>query len=160
MQAGGNVGVFPRDLARLFTTVYTFEPDQENFECLCRNVPERNVFKFPAALGHQNGSTDLERQPDNVGAHQINGSGPIPIMRVDALALNACDLIYLDVEGYEWRALLGAMETIRTYRPVIAFEDKSLSAKYGTPKGHIETVLGGMGYRLHSRPGNDVVMVS
>lgn len=159
VQAGGNVGVFPRWLAQVFGAVYTFEPDQENFECLCKNVPERNVFKFPAALAAQHRGVDLARQADNVGAHQVDGLGPIPTLRIDDLCLSACDLIYLDIEGCEWLALLGGAETINAYRPVIAFEDKGLSVKYGAAKGHIELDLAKIGYRVHSRPGNDVVMV-
>ena len=34
IQAGGNVGVWPKKLSTIFDVVYTFEPDPENFNCL------------------------------------------------------------------------------------------------------------------------------
>src|SRR5713226_10173153 len=46
VQAGGNAGAWPKAMAGKFAAVYTFEPDALNFYCLCRNVPEFNVFKF------------------------------------------------------------------------------------------------------------------
>ncbi len=35
VQAGGNCGLWPRELGQKFETVYTFEPDPVNFRCLC-----------------------------------------------------------------------------------------------------------------------------
>lgn len=160
VQAGGNVGVFPRELAKTFERVYTFEPDQDNFRCLNMNVAALNVFKFPAALACEHRCVDLSRESDNIGAHYVNGSGPIPTLTIDDLALDACDLIYLDIEGAEWLALIGATQTIRKHRPVIVFEDKGLSERFGSEKGHIEREMTRLyGYSVHSRPERDVVMV-
>ena len=57
----------------------------------------------------------------------MSGEGAIPTLRVDDLGLKVCDLLYLDIEGYELFALRGSAETIRRCRPVIACEvNKSL----------------------------------
>lgn len=161
VQAGGNCGVWPRRMADLFNTVYTFEPDARNFTALAVNTADcGNVIRFQAALGDGPGFVDLERHTVNCGAHYVCGAGPIPVMRVDDLALPACDLIYLDIEGYESKALNGAVQTIAKYRPVIAVEDKGLSEKFGTPQGHIEAWLArDFGYRVAERVRKDVIMV-
>lgn len=160
VQAGGNCGIWPAALARRFRVVYTFEPDPVNFRCLAANAPAENVFKFNAALGNRRHSVELARRPDNVGAHQVDGAGDIPVMRIDDLDLRCCDLIYLDVEGYELPALVGAQSTIDRARPVIVFEEKGLGERYDIARGDAERYVADVfGYRVAARPHRDVVMV-
>lgn len=161
VQAGGNVGVWPKALAKEFNAVYTFEPDWLNFRCLSLNVTEPNVVKLQAALGFERGLIDLARDPANCGAHYVDGKGMVPTLRIDDLGLEACDLIALDVEGYELNALRGAHDTIRKFRPVIVCEDKGLSEKYGSKQGEIETYLNAAhGYRIAARVHRDIVFVA
>lgn len=160
IQAGGNCGVWPASMGKTFRAVYTFEPDPINFRCLCANAPAENIFKFNAALGNVRRPVGLHRRPENVGAHQVDGYGDIPTMRIDDLGLSTCDLIYLDIEGYELLALTAAHETIGRTRPVIVVEDKGMSERYGIPKGEVERwVCETFGYRVAERVHRDVVMV-
>ena len=46
----------------------------------------------------------------------------MPTVIIDELDLPSCGLIQLDVEGYEYFALLGARRTIEKYHPVIMVE--------------------------------------
>lgn len=134
VQAGGNLGVFPKRLATEFRTVYTFEPEPELFGMMSRNAPELNVVKFQAALGCERGTVGMSRkrrQQDGGNSHEgithVSGEGTVPVLRVDDLGLMVCDLIYLDLEGYELYALRGATETVARCRPVLAVEiNKSL----------------------------------
>lgn len=160
VQAGGNCGLWPRALGERFRFVYTFEPDPANFRCLCANAPAENVFKFNAALGIDRRCVDLARNPKRVGSHHIAGAGPIPTLRIDDLALEVCDLIYLDVEGYEQFVLAGATETINRCRPVIAIEDRPTSERYGVAKGGAaEWVIDRFRYHIGERMKRDVVLV-
>jgi FkbM family methyltransferase len=160
VQAGGNCGVWPEALGEKFKFVYTFEPDPVNFRCLCANAPAENVFKFNAALGCERGCIDLGRNPKRVGAHYVDGRGPIPTLRVDDLALDACDLIYLDVEGYEKFVLVGAGDTIERFRPTIAIEDRPSSERFGVPGGAAASwILDNFNYRIAERLRRDVVLV-
>lgn len=160
VQAGGHCGVWPQAMAHKFAAVYTFEPDPMNFRCLCANAPAENVYKYNAALGGVHGGIDLVRRPDNTGAHVIGGDGAIPTMLVDDLKLSACNLIYLDVEGYELRVLYGARETIAAHRPVIVIEDKGCSERYGVKIGETPAwVCDRFGYKIAERLHRDVVLV-
>jgi len=160
VQAGGNCGVWPKYLANSFKTVYTFEPDCENFFCLVNNCHEHNIIKFQAALGSQSEYVNLHRVDRNVGAHYIQGSGIIPVIKLDSLRLPTCDCIILDIEGYEFKALVGATKTIHQFRPVIHLEDKGLSEKYGISKGDVENwLIDRFEYRVVCRPHRDVVLV-
>jgi FkbM family methyltransferase len=159
VQAGGNCGVWPRDLAMEFQSVYTFEPDPVNFRCLCANAPQENVFKFNAALGDKRGAIDLLRKPENCGAYRVDCAGQIPVMMIDDLGLAVCDLIYLDIEGFELPALRGARNTIEKCRPVVVVEDKGVSEHYGIAKGEVENFMISQGYKVAERVSRDVVMI-
>jgi FkbM family methyltransferase len=160
VQAGGNCGVYPEILGKRFDLVYTFEPDAVNFRCLCANAPAENIYKFNAALGDKHECIDLQRNPKRVGAHHVDGRGDIPTFRIDDLALDVCDLIFLDVEGYERRVLLGAIETIDRCQPTIVVEDKASSERYGTAKGQtVEWLVEAFGYRVAERTSRDAILV-
>lgn len=159
VQAGGCVGIYPAAMAAKFGVVYTFEPDPVNFRCLCANAPQENVFKFNAALGDVHQRIGLERNDANVGAHYIAAGGNIPTFLIDDLYLSRCDLIHLDIEGYEHRALNGARQTIARLKPVIVIEDKGCSERYGYKKGETVAWLAEhYGYRVVETILRDVVL--
>lgn len=162
VQAGGNMGVWPLHLSKTFDRVITFEPCPVNFRALVWNTAEAtNVLALPFALSDRHGEwCDLERTSGNAGAHQVVQGINIPVMDIDALGLDDVDLIYLDIEGSEMAALKGAEATIKRCHPVIAFEDKGHSLRYGVKEGATEAFLMALGYRVHSRPKRDVIMVS
>lgn len=153
IQAGGNVGVWPKYLAKHFGEVVTFEPDKENFECLVQNVTESNVFKYYGALGNENGTTGLRREPRNVGAHQTEGQGKIPVVKIDSLQ-GPVGFIQLDIEGDELAALEGAKETLLRDHPVLMLEDKELK----NPKGMLEAFLVDYGYRVVKQVHRDIIL--
>jgi FkbM family methyltransferase len=148
----------PKILARYFGEVYTFEPALENFACLERNVDEPNICIFPHALGESSGSAGLVDAPDNCGQSHIADGHGVRIISIDSLELEACDLIQLDVEGYELSALKGAAETIAKYSPVIAIEENGLSERYGIPRGAALDWLADIGYGVVGMHGRDFIL--
>jgi FkbM family methyltransferase len=152
VQAGGNLGIFPKALARVFDTVYTFEPAPDLFRMLVDNAPEPNIVKFQAALGDTPKMVGLSRErrdgkPDNhEGITHVAGEGNIPTLRLDALRLPVVSLLYLDVEGYELFALWGAQDTIRRCRPVIAVEINKNIEFLGLERERVRTCIRNFGY--------------
>ena len=166
VQAGGNVGGFPIGLIELFDRVITFEPDPLNFRCLQKNLEGHiGIDYYQAALGAREGKCRItdEFTHKNCGALKVAPGGDIPITTIDSLHLPACGLIYLDVEGYEDRALVGATDTIREHRPVIVTENKGLNDRFpGDLDGSDEFriwLCAEFGYKLHSRLMRDDVFV-
>jgi len=163
VQAGGNVGIFPCYLAATFREVVTFEPFKRNIACFKRNVSDRrveNITLHEAALGMNNDTVGVTYAPqDNCGAVSLGGKGDIPTMTLDELQLPSCDLLWLDVEGFEVKALMGAAETIAKYKPVIILENKGLVEGYGgTLAGGsvaVRRVVEDMGYTYHKRMMRD-----
>ena len=66
-------------------------------------------------------------------------------MLIDDLNLPGCDLIQLDLEGYEFYALQGGIETIKKHKPVIVIETV-WSERYGIKLNEIENWLKSLGY--------------
>jgi FkbM family methyltransferase len=123
--AGGNCGMYVRFYKNYFRDVYTFEPDDLCFYCLDRNCVGEGYHKYHGGLGETTDKLTLVKTfaPSNHGMHQISKTpGNVQMYRIDDLNLNACDLIHLDVEGFEADALRGGLETIKKFKPVIILE--------------------------------------
>jgi FkbM family methyltransferase len=165
VQAGGNLGVWPKRLAKDFATVYTFEPAADLFAALCRKAPEPNIVKFQAAVGEKPALVGLSRErrdgkPNNhVGITHVSGEGTVPVLQIDALALPVCDLIYLDVEGFELSALRGAAVTLRQCRPVVAVEINKSIGFYGHSGDDVRAFLDRCDYREVGQLQADVVFL-
>lgn len=153
VQAGGNIGLWPKRMAEVFERVFTFEPEPISRACLERNV-FKNVVVSPAALGATEGTCGIKRR--SLGSHTITEGDTVPVTTVDALALSDLDLLQLDVEGYEAQALQGAEATIARCHPLIQVELRGFSDKYGPTD--VRQLLTGWGYReVAQRPGSDFV---
>lgn len=162
VQAGACLGIYPVALADFFQRVVTVEPDPENADCMRKNVKARDTFgriiMHEAALSDRIGGCKMvEVEPDNCGAHRIDRDGAIPTITIDALGLDHCDAIWLDIEGSELLALQGAIETIDKFSPTIAVEDKGLNAAFGIMPGELQHWLGLFGYQEVDRIGRDKV---
>lgn len=154
VQAGGHLGVFPKRLAKSFGTVYTFEPSPDLFPLLVQNAPERNIVKFQAALGESrrlvglsSARRDGSGKPSHEGLTHVHGDGVIPTLRIDDLNLPVCDLIQLDLEGWELYALRGAVDTIRRCRPLLALEVNKNAAFCGIQPDFLRDSVKALGYR-------------
>jgi FkbM family methyltransferase len=139
VDVGANVGAHTVALARLVGregSVIAFEPQRVTYYCLCASVALNNLHQVvcvQAAAGEAERTLlvpDLDPDRDqNFGGLELGGPGAgragrkVPVRRLDSLALPACRLIKIDVEGMEREVLAGAAETIRRCRPFLYVED-------------------------------------
>jgi hypothetical protein len=96
----------------------------------------------------------------NIGGHRVAREAPgvVPVYRIDDLGLDVCDLIVLDIEGYELEALTGARETLAQHRPVVMLEDLGHIDKHGFgTTASLYTFLAEHGYRKVAAVAHDVV---
>lgn len=165
VQAGGNIGLWPRRLAESFEHVLTFEPEPISRACLEQNV-FKNVLVSGAALGDRIGPCAIRRK--SLGGHRITDGTvqssretPVEMITIDSLDLAELDLLQLDVEGYEWHALMGGMATIQECQPVIQVELRDEQAgRFGKSNHDVRSLLSSLGYRLGAeRPGSDFVFL-
>lgn len=157
VQAGGAAGLWPWYLSQYFRDVITFEPEPRNFECLIQNAPD--VEAHMAALGAVEGEAGIRiGEHENAGTWHIAGAGSVRVMTIDSLSLRDCDLIVLDVEGGELRALKGAAETIERLHPVIMLEEKQLAHMKHDAAAARNFLCSTFGYREYARVHRDVIL--
>ena len=124
VQAGGHVGMWPDQLARVYGKVITFEPDPALFACMEKNLAGReNIEMHRKALGRTDAEVLMMPHP-SAGSWYVSDRGRVLVKQttIDGLNLPACDAIILDIEGSEVEALAGAAETIKKFRPVLHLE--------------------------------------
>jgi FkbM family methyltransferase len=147
--------------------VWAFEPSSREFDRLEQNLKLNqagNVRPFPIGLADRNGKEELavagyEHEGQNtLGAfvHQgveLQGTEQVVVRRLDDLAaeegLSRIDVIKLDVEGAEKRALEGARGCLSRFRPIVLFEalDEALQ-KQGSSRDELLEYLTSSGFRL------------
>lgn len=156
VQAGGNIGLWPRRMAEVFQRVVTFEPDLASLECLMRNVPA-SVRVSASALGAADGWCDIKHK--SLGSHRVvEGAGQIPVTTIDSLNLFDVDYLQLDIEGYELHALQGAVRTIERSHPLIHLELRGFTEHFGKTDAQVRELLEQLNYReVRSAPGSDFI---
>lgn len=155
LQAGGNMGLWPRRLAKDFQRVITFEPDPISHACLERNLAATSVHIHRAALGEQIGRCEIAHK--SLGSHRVIDGDSIPVVTIDSLGLADLDLLALDLEGYEWHALAGARETLACCRPIVQVELRDFTEKYGHSTADVVALLASLGYDQVGRQGADSI---
>jgi len=138
LDIGANVGLWSRDFVGSFARVIAFEPVAVFRECLKHNVKGTNFEVQPIALGDQDTQGTMIITEDNSGHSHLDpatmGTGDVRVVRLDTLNFHDVSYIKIDCEGYEYRILQGAEQTILRCRPVIVIEQKphdAYSKQYG-----------------------------
>ncbi len=112
-----------------YRTITAFEPDRKNCKKLCKyiesaglervHVVQAGVWDAPGEMtfAGKAGRNSVLTPVMNAVSHELR-TVTVPVESVDHVLNGApCSLLKIDVEGAERRALLGAAQTIRTYRP-------------------------------------------
>lgn len=159
IEVGANMGSHTVALARRCAPglLYAFEPQHRVFQVLCANLALNeiaNVRAFPEACGAQAGWASVPQvdygQPGNFGGVQVTavdgpaGGQAVRVTAIDDLPLEACDLIKVDVEGWEAEVLRGAARTIARFRPILYVENDRAAKQQ-----ELISLIDGMGYRQY-----------
>jgi len=136
IDAGSNIGIFSIYAAKLGARrVYAFEPVTETYEQLRRTIELNKVtdavVPINKALGDKNEIRDIEYSLTSIGAASLIYDNGVKSAHAQAVEITTIDdfmkdrgevnFIKIDVEGYEERVLLGALKTMRKYKPIISF---------------------------------------
>jgi len=138
LDIGANVGLWARDLVDNFAKVVAFEPVAVFRECLEKNVTGANFFISPLALGDHDTQATMIITEGNSGHSHLDpatlGTGDVQVVKLDNLNMEDVDYIKIDCEGYEYRVLQGAEQTVKRWRPIMVIEQKphdAYSKDYG-----------------------------
>ena len=148
---GSNVGMWTRELATRFKKVYCFEPNTNFIECFNKNITENNVELFKYGL------SDTEHTASQIKQSTILSEYPGNVMckTLDSFNLKDIDFIKIDVDGFEYKVLLGAVETIRNNNLVINIELKRDKRKDIAKK--CRKLLGKLDYTYINRTRHDEI---
>ena len=152
LQAGGASGAYPAELAKHFQRVITVEPNVANFARLSKAVAALdNVVAINAGLWDAPGrcSTKILRNQDPHTSYIVSGEEVARTTIDDILGGNAPDLIWLDIEGSEHKALLGAARALESCNAVIIEQGKKLELNVGDELDSAPALLLSMGFKEH-----------
>lgn len=169
--------------------IHAFEPQSKIFELLSYNIKINNLNNinlYPYAVANIELNTTLsniiqdneyplplsysgQEEYINFGGVQLGENGEeIQTITIDSLNLKGCDFIKVDVEGAEHLVILGAIETIKKYKPYIWFEhnyqklSNNTNSKFKTNTTNIFELLEDLGYKnniLEMYKDNDYLAV-
>lgn len=160
IQAGGHMGIWPLRYSKIFKNVFTFESDTLNYYCLKKNIDSENVKVYPYAVGDINRFITMEvLMEHNRGANRVVIDGKIPMVTIDEMRFEGCNLLQLDIEGFEHQAINGAIHTINKFKPVIVLELKGHGVHYGFTNTETINLVLSLGYKLETTVGRDHIFL-
>jgi FkbM family methyltransferase len=136
LDIGANVGYFSILGARIVGpsgTVVAIEPEPVNYALLCANIWNArvgNVEPIRAAASSFSGPLSLSVSNDNCGDHRSFLERPgervlaVPGVRVDEVldADTRVDLVKIDIQGADHRAVIGMESVLARWKPVLLLE--------------------------------------
>lgn len=127
VEGGCHIGTHSLKLAQLAGKVYCFEPLRTSMTLLKDNLflnGVSNVTVNNLGLSNVKGTTSFSYvNKDNIGGAVLSDEGGnVYLTTIDSMDLERLDFIKLDIEGYEKKAIEGALETIKRCKPVVTLE--------------------------------------
>lgn len=151
IDAGANLGFHTIQFGNLSKKVYAFEPQPLIFNQLCANIlfNDLNEIIVPhrLALGdkidkqqlwnieHEDwvgngvynwggrGIIQKDLDPKRANENEYREYDVIDIIPLDSLNIPKCDLLKIDIQGYEYFAFLGAKHLLESNKPVVLLEN-------------------------------------
>lgn len=122
---GDTVGEFIKQTSGKFKKIYSFEPDDESYSELVKNVRDiKDIIPMPYGLWNKKDILKFQKglTPEGNRITDFNyGSIDISVISIDeAIKEDIPTFIKLDVEGSELKALEGAKNTIVEHKPKLA----------------------------------------
>lgn len=114
--------------------VHAFEPLMQTYDLLQQNIRinefNDKIFANNVAAGAENGWCEIDNvDQNNLGSTTVSQSqtGKIPLITIDSYVEKAklsarIKLIKVDVEGFETQVIVGALDTIKRYHPILVIE--------------------------------------
>lgn len=168
LDAGACIGDHTLSYAKLVGDkgfVYALEPNPLSFECLKKNMSIlNNVVCHNYALSDVLTKVSITSDP-NIGASYLkrfegtnrDNENQVNTITIDSYVegyIDRLDFIHLDVEGFEYFVIKGAMKTIKKFNPVFVIEVcPSHMSRYGVTMADLNALIDSIGYELKTITG-------
>lgn len=151
IDGGANVGDWTAKMRKRFDTVFAVEPAIE-----CVAFLQARFSDYPGVRIWHCALWDVLTWGNVVSPNKkptcqkrymkLDRNGDTPVLTIDSMDLPTCGLIKLDLEGAEFQALTGAVETIKRCKPVLIVEFFNLSKRFGRSESDVLRLITDMGY--------------
>lgn len=169
---GANIGTYSISLSPYFKKIFSFEPEQENFELLKKNVSVNNCSNIRCdntAILDKEGSFLLSNHNKSPGIHEgtyfielKEGNTKCDLLKncIPEDDLNKISVIKLDTEGSELLILKNIKPILEKIKPVLCIEINICSEKnYGIKQQEIRNFISSVGYTLYKQNGSNYYYV-
>ena len=162
---GANVGLWSKDICKLFKKAILFEPFQENVDCLKKNLEKFDNFEiFNVALSNFQGETNLYFDDKSVGESTIRRDNisnfkkkiPVPVQMLDNYSFEEIDYIKIDVQFHELEVIQGAINTLQNNSPVLCIESARRNMEELRYVKKFAKILNEIGYRIVGQSGKEL----
>jgi FkbM family methyltransferase len=175
---GAHVGISVLHWHKHFANVTAFEPMVDHYQCLklntdnlpgvqvhnCAISNQEATLKGAYRSGKNSGSFQLldDKFLAYKGKQKARKIYDIPSRRLDSFEFEAVDLIKIDVEGWEFEVLKGAVNTIRKHQPTLMVEftggsDYKSMTRYNVDEYY--ALIESLNYRAVTRVAGDTIYV-
>jgi FkbM family methyltransferase len=166
---GSNIGTFSISCSKLFNKILAYEPQEDNYKLLEKNVKINNIDN----INYQNygildieGKFFLDNHDKTPGVHpgtyyiepKKEGNIETKILSNELLkyGLESVDFIKIDTEGSELLILKSIEDILLKYKPNLCIELNSCSLKnYNIPTEEIKKYILSLGYKLFKINGSN-----
>lgn len=129
---GANIGYHTLAFAKHAHHVYAFEPNKKNLRLLKLNSRDiDNITIYDFACSDVNGTSHIQDfeldEFGNYGEMCLSDNGQLcETKRIDDIDdIYGPDLVKIDVENFEYQVLLGMVDTITEFNPIIFYENNN-----------------------------------
>lgn len=166
LDIGGCVGMMAVPFAQHYEQVHTFEINPAVRECLKLNTaPYPNIAVHECGTGKFNGEVKFRQslfsgisRVIEFEQHAKDTDIQCPVRMIDSFNFNNVDLIKLDVEGYEYDSLYGAVETLKRCKPLVIAEIHSRRTRRSyNYRQRVFKLMEELGYKLIDVRAHDYI---
>ncbi len=134
IDVGACIGNHSLAFSKIADTVYSFEPDLENYYHLRTNIRINNIKNIRAyniGISDKNEIVPFKHNDENIGMSKIDESGEykIPTVRLGDFKIEDIKIVKIDVEGYEIKVLESVREELIKYKPDLFIECETTERK-------------------------------
>lgn len=164
---GSNIGTFAISHAIYFDKVLAYEPENENYNLLKKNVIENNIQNIVTnnfAILDREGMFSIKDHNKSPGIHtgtfyiDFNSEGNIPCKKLENELnihdVKSVDFIKIDTEGSEFFILESIKDILIKHKPILCIEINECCKKnYGINENQIKSFLNNLNFKLYKVNG-------
>ena len=189
IDAGANIGFHSIQFGFLGKKVYSFEPQPHIYNQLCTNILfnglDNVIEAYKLGLGDKEEKQqlwnieheqlensdfynwggrgiiqDILGEPNRTTRNEFRENDIIKIVSLDSFYISKCDLIKIDIQGYEYNMFVGAKELINKFKPIIFLENPDIKNEKTSimAKEYISN-FGYEFYRMNINNNDDYILI-